>query len=55
MRAGHYENNAASVELMLRGAPEVISDIVGYGVEFDKEDNGEYQYTREGAHSAYRI
>lgn len=54
MRAGHYENRKESVDIMLRGSREVIDALVGYGVEFARE-NGEFLYTREGAHSRPRI
>lgn len=54
MRAGHYENRKESVDILLRKSWEVIQDLVSYGVEFEKE-NGEFTYTREGAHSHPRI
>ncbi len=54
MRAGHYENNKKSVDIMIRSSPDVIADLVGYGVEFERQ-NGEFVYTREGAHSNPRI
>lgn len=54
MKAGHYENRKESVDIMIRGSREVINDLVGYGVEFARE-NGEFLYTREGAHSRPRI
>ncbi|XCP85462.1 L-aspartate oxidase [Roseburia hominis] len=54
MRAGHYENRKESVDIMIRSSREIINDLVGYGVEFAKE-NGEFAYTREGAHSRPRI
>lgn len=54
MKAGHYENNPRSVELMIRSSQEVIQELVGYGVEFEKDENG-FVYTREGAHSRPRI
>ncbi len=54
MRAGHYENNPDSVDIMIRSSREVIEDLVEYGVQFEK--NGEkFVYTREGAHSKARI
>ncbi len=54
MRAGHYENNQESVDIMIRSSREVISELVSYGAEFEK--NGEeFAYTREGAHSKPRI
>lgn len=54
MRAGHYENRKESVDIMIRQSREIINDLIGYGVEFEKKD-GEYVYTREGAHSYPRI
>ena len=54
MRAGHYENNKDSVDLMIRKSPEIIDELIQYGVDFEKE-NGELAYTREGAHSTSRI
>ncbi|MCI8293284.1 MAG: L-aspartate oxidase [Hespellia sp.] len=54
MRAGHYENRKESVEIMIRSSQEVIRDLVEYGVDFAKK-NGEFSYTREGAHSRPRI
>ena len=54
MRAGHYENDPRSVEIMIRSSRAVIDDLVSYGVEFEKDGNG-FAYTREGAHSRPRI
>ena len=54
MRAGHYENRKESVDIMIRNSRDVIRDLIGYGVEFQKKD-GEYAFTREGAHSRPRI
>ena len=54
MKAGHYENNPDSVEIMIRSSQEIIADLVSLGVQFEK--NGEsFNYTREGAHSRPRI
>ena len=54
MKAGHYENNPDSVHIMIHSSQEVISDLVSFGVRFEK--NGEeFVYTREGAHSNQRI
>ena len=54
MRAGHYENDPDSVEVMIRSSQDVIRDLISYGVDFEKKD-GELCYTREGAHSRNRI
>ena len=54
MKAGHYENNPDSVEIMIRSSGEVIGDLVSFGVRFEK-DRESFTYTREGAHSKPRI
>ena len=54
MRAGHYENRKESVDIMIRSSGKIIEDLVGYGVEFEK-DGEAFAYTREGAHSRPRI
>ena len=54
MKAGHYENRKESVEIMIKSSREIIEDLVGYGVEFEKKGT-EFAYTREGAHSRPRI
>lgn len=54
MRAGHYENRKESVDIMIRGSQDIIHNLIGYGVDFAKED-GKLLYTREGAHSRPRI
>ena len=54
LRAGHYENRKESVDIMIRGSRAVIHDLVEFGVRFEQE-NGEFVYTREGAHSRPRI
>ena len=54
MKAGHYKNRKESVDIMIRSSREIIDDLVSYGVDFEKK-NGEFCYTREGAHSKPRI
>ncbi len=54
MRAGHYENNKTSVDIMISSSRDIINDLIDIGVDFHKE-NGEYVYTKEGAHSKPRI
>ncbi len=54
MRAGHYENNPDSVDIMIRSSREVIEDLVSFGVRFEKSGE-DFIYTREGAHSTPRI
>lgn len=54
LKAGHYENRRESVDIMIRSSPEIISDLVSFGVDFEKNGD-EFVYTREGAHSTPRI
>lgn len=55
MRAGHYENNPDSVRIMIESSRQIINDLIHYGVEFDKDPEGNLAYTREAAHSTFRI
>ena len=55
MRAGHYENNKESVHVMIESSRSIINKLIDYGVEFDCYEDGSFAYTREGAHSTYRI
>lgn len=49
MRAGHYENRKESVDIMIRSSREIIDDLIGYGVDFERDHNGHLRFTREGA------
>lgn len=55
MKAGHYENRKESVDIMIRSSRQIIEELVKYGVDFEREEGGEFAYTREGAHSKPRI
>ncbi len=54
MRAGHYKNNPDSVDVMIRSSPQIIQNLIDFGVEFERTSDG-LSYTREGAHSTFRI
>lgn len=55
MRAGHYENNRESVDIMIRQSRPVIEELLRLGVRFEENDDGSLRYTREGGHSRPRI
>lgn len=55
LRAGHYENRKESVQVMIENSPMIMDRLLSYGVEFDLKKDGSFEYTREGAHSTYRI
>ena len=54
MKAGHYENNKASVEVMIRSSQKIAKELIGYGVEFE-HDGDKLAFTREGGHRRPRI
>lgn len=49
MKAGHYENDKKSVEIMIKTSPEVVRDLVSYGAQFERNEDGSLAYTKEGA------
>ncbi len=55
MKAGHYENDHKSVDIMIRSSRKVINELLDYGVCFDRRSDGTLDYTKEGAHSEKRI
>lgn len=55
MKAGHYENRKESVEIMIRSSREVIEDLLDYGVDFERDEEGNLKFTKEGGHSGPRI
>lgn len=55
LKAGHYENDKTSVEIMINSSPDVVNDLVSYGADFQKEEDGSFAFTKEGAHSTKRI
>lgn len=55
MRAGHYENDRESVDIMIRSSRDVVEDLVSYGADFARNADGSFTFTREGAHSEKRI
>ncbi len=44
-----------AVELVVTRAPQMIKDLVQWGVRFDKTVEGRYELAREGGHSEHRI
>ncbi len=55
MRAGRYENNPDSVRIMIKSSPGIIKELLELGVDFERDEQGELLFTREGAHSTFRI
>lgn len=55
MKAGHYENDKESVGIMIRSSQDVVKDLLSYSVDFQREEDGSFAYTKEGGHSDKRI
>ncbi len=55
MVAGDYISDRAAVEQVVRKAPEQIRELVNWGVNFDKKEDGSFDLHREGGHSEFRI
>ena len=55
MIAGDYISDRQAVEQVVRMAPEQIQELVKWGVNFDKKDDGSFDLHREGGHSEFRI
>lgn len=55
MRAGHFENKKDAVDVMIRSSQDVIDRLIEYGVDFEKDEDGNLSFTKEGAHSQPRI
>ena len=55
MIAGDFISDRAAVEQVVRKAPEQIRELVEWGVNFDRKENGDFDLHREGGHSEFRI
>ena len=53
--AGDYISDRAAVEQVVRMAPSQIEELVQWGVNFDRKDDGLFDLHREGGHSEFRI
>jgi L-aspartate oxidase len=55
MIAGDWISDRAAVEKVVREAPSQIQELIKWGVDFDKNEKGEFDLHREGGHSEFRI
>ncbi|MBO7606469.1 MAG: L-aspartate oxidase [Paludibacteraceae bacterium] len=53
--AGDGICDEAVVRKVVEGAPEQIKQLVSWGVDFDKNEKGDYDLHKEGGHSDFRI
>lgn len=55
MIAGDWISDREAVEKVVRNAPEQIKELIKWGVNFDKKEDGEFDLHKEGGHSEFRI
>ncbi len=55
MIAGDWISDRAAVEKVVKEAPGQIRQLIQWGVDFDKNEKGEFDLHREGGHSEFRI
>lgn len=55
MIAGDYISNREAVEQVVRNAPSQIQELLQWGVNFDKNEDGNFDLHKEGGHSEFRI
>lgn len=55
MVAGDWLSKPEAVEKVVKGAPEQIKELISWGVDFDRNEAGDFDLHREGGHSEFRI
>ena len=55
MVAGDWLSDPEAVKKVVTEAPAQIRELVSWGVDFDKNEKGEFDLHREGGHSEFRI
>ena len=55
MIAGDWLSDPRAVEKVVKGAPDQIKQLLEWGVDFDRRDDGSFDLHREGGHSEFRI
>lgn len=55
LKAGNYKNNVESVGILVKESADNIKRLIDLNVEFDREPDNSFAYTREGGHRKFRI
>ncbi|WP_312115937.1 L-aspartate oxidase [Brevibacillus reuszeri] len=53
--AGAGLSSFSAVEVLVHEGPDRLKELIAYGTEFDRDEQGRYELTQEGAHSKRRI
>ena len=55
LKAGQYKNDLQAVKVLTRESIENVDYLVSLGLDVDKDEDGNWDYTKEGAHCVNRI
>ena len=55
LKAGQYKNDVQAVKVLTKESIENVDSLVALGLDIDKDDEGNWDYTKEGAHCVNRI
>lgn len=55
LKAGKYKNNIQAVNVLTKESIENVDYLVSLGLDVDKDEDGNWDYTKEGAHCVNRI
>ena len=55
MIAGDWLSDPLAVEKVVTNAPAQIKELLKWGVDFDRKEDGTFDLHREGGHSEFRI
>ncbi|MDR0821740.1 MAG: FAD-binding protein [Oscillospiraceae bacterium] len=55
LTAGGFTNDKEHLAVLVESGPKEIEKLLSYGVQFDRDDNGELSLALEGGHSRRRI
>ncbi len=53
--AGGYKNDKENLRILVEQGPTDVKNLLKYGVEFDRKEDGSIDLTLEGGHSRHRI
>lgn len=53
--AGGYKNNIDNVRILVEQGPKDVKNLLNYGVDFDRKQDGSIDLTLEGGHCRHRI
>lgn len=55
LKAGKYKNDVQAVKVLTKESIENVDYLVSLGLNVDRDENGNWDYTKEGAHCVSRI